>query len=106
MADMDLNRREVLAGTAGTIVSLTTGSIAFAEDLTGIYRQVDLQFPKSVERLQEWIRQPSVSAQNVGIKECADLTMRMLKDAGFDSVKAVPTDRHPGILATLNAGAK
>src|SRR5205085_1227788 len=34
-----------------------------------------------------------------------ELTMRMLKEAGFDQVTKIPTDGQPGIFATLDAGA-
>ena len=37
--------------------------------------------------------------------EGCELTMRMLRDAGFDQVTKVPTDGQPGIFATLDAGA-
>ena len=32
--------------------------------------------------------------------------MRLLRDAGFGRVESVPTDGHPGIFATLDAGAR
>ena len=56
-------------------------------------------------RLQEWIRQPSIAAENRGVNEGCELTMRMLKDAGFDQVTKIPTEGQPGIVATLDAGA-
>src|SRR5881227_751435 len=59
----------------------------------------------SVARLQEWIRQPSIAAENRGVNEGCELTMRMLKDAGFDQVTKIPTDGQPGIFATLDSGA-
>jgi acetylornithine deacetylase/succinyl-diaminopimelate desuccinylase-like protein len=34
-----------------------------------------------------------------------DLMLTMLKDAGFGEVKKVSTDGHPGVFATLDAGA-
>src|SRR5262249_12000404 len=37
--------------------------------------------------------------------EGRDLTMRLLRDAGFTKVESVPTDGHAGIFATLDAGA-
>jgi acetylornithine deacetylase/succinyl-diaminopimelate desuccinylase-like protein len=37
--------------------------------------------------------------------EGRDLTMRLLRDAGFTKVESVATDGHPGIFATLDAGA-
>jgi acetylornithine deacetylase/succinyl-diaminopimelate desuccinylase-like protein len=58
-----------------------------------------------VQRLQEWIRQPSIAAENRGMNEGCELTMRMLRDAGFQSVTKVPSDGQPGIFATLDAGA-
>jgi hypothetical protein len=55
--------------------------------------------------LQDWIRQPSIAAENRGMTEGCDLMMRLLRDAGFDKVTKVPTDGHPGVFATLDAGA-
>jgi acetylornithine deacetylase/succinyl-diaminopimelate desuccinylase-like protein len=37
--------------------------------------------------------------------EGCELMMRMLRDAGFNQVTKVPTDGHPGVFATLDAGA-
>src|SRR5262249_18140729 len=37
--------------------------------------------------------------------EGRDLTMRLLRDAGFTKVESVPTDGHAGIFATPDAGA-
>jgi len=39
------------------------------------------------------------------MNEGCDMTMRMLREAGFDQVTKVPTDGQPGIFATLDAGA-
>jgi acetylornithine deacetylase/succinyl-diaminopimelate desuccinylase-like protein len=58
-----------------------------------------------VQRLQEWIRQPSIAAENRGMTEGCELTMRLLRDAGFGHVIKVSTDGQPGIFATLDAGA-
>ncbi len=37
--------------------------------------------------------------------EGCDLMMRLLRDAGFDSVQKMPTTGQPGVFATLDAGA-
>jgi len=37
--------------------------------------------------------------------EGCDLMMRLLRDAGFSQVTKVPTEGHPGVFATLDAGA-
>ena len=70
-----------------------------------IQKEIEKRHDESVQRLQQWIRQPSIAAENRGMDEGCDLTMRMLRDAGFADVTKVPTDGQPGIFATLDAGA-
>jgi acetylornithine deacetylase/succinyl-diaminopimelate desuccinylase-like protein len=60
---------------------------------------------RAVQRLREWIRQPSIAAENKGVNEGCDLTMRLVREAGFTQVTKVPTDGQPGIFATLDARA-
>src|SRR5204862_17567 len=68
--------------------------------------QVERGHDQAVQRLQEWIRQPSIAAENRGMNEGCELTMPMLPDAGFQQVTKVPSDGQPGIFATLDAGAR
>lgn len=44
------------------------------------------------------IAQPSISAQNVGVRECADLFMKILTEAGL-TARLMPTAAHPIIYA-------
>lgn len=44
------------------------------------------------------IAQPSISAQNIGVRECADLFVTVLSEAGF-STRLMPTAAHPVIYA-------
>src|SRR5438876_6384967 len=74
-------------------------------DLAPVFAQVERQHQETVQRLQEWIRQPSIAAENRGMNEGCELTMRMLRDAGFQQVTKVLSDGQPGIVATLDAGA-
>jgi len=74
-------------------------------DLGPVFAQIEKRHDETVQRLQEWIRQPSIAAESLGVNEGCDLLMRMLTDAGFDQVTRVPTDGMPGIVATLDAGA-
>ena len=78
-----------------------------AEDpeLTAIFNEVDKRHAETVQRLQAWIRQPSIAAENLGMSEGVELFMQMLRDAGFQQVSKVPTEGHPGVFATLDAGA-
>jgi acetylornithine deacetylase/succinyl-diaminopimelate desuccinylase-like protein len=74
-------------------------------DLGPVLAQIPKQHDQSVSRLQEWIRQPSIAAENNGMSEGCDLMIRLLRDAGFDTAVRVPTDGQPGVFATLDAGA-
>jgi acetylornithine deacetylase/succinyl-diaminopimelate desuccinylase-like protein len=74
-------------------------------DLAPIRTQIEKNHTQAVERLQTWIRQPSIAAENRGMSEGCELTMQMLREAGFQSVNKVATDGQPGIFATLDAGA-
>ena len=74
-------------------------------ELTAIFNEVDKRHAETVQRLQTWIRQPSIAAENRGMSEGVELFMQMLRDAGFQQVSKVPTEGHPGVFATLDAGA-
>lgn len=77
-----------------------------ATKLDPIYREIERRHDEGVARLQTWIRQPSIAAENRGVADGCALTMQMLSDAGFHQVEQIPTDGQPGIFATLDAGAK
>jgi acetylornithine deacetylase/succinyl-diaminopimelate desuccinylase-like protein len=93
-----------LAGAASLALPWASGAAA-AEDMSTIGKEIEKRHDEAVQRLQEWIKQPSIAAENRGMNEGCDLTMRMLRDAGFQQVTRVPTDGQPGIFATLDAGA-
>ena len=102
-----MNRRIFLKGTAAGAAALTWMPRAWSApgDLGGIRNEIERRHDETVRRLQEWIRQPSIAAENRGVSEGCDLTIRLLLDAGFDRATRVPTDGQPGIFATLDAGA-
>src|SRR5678816_511014 len=102
-----MDRRKFLQGTAATAAFLSTPRLSFAAqtDLQPVFSEVEKRHDETVKRLQTWIRQPSIAAENRGMNEGCELTMQMFRDAGFQSVTKIPTDGQPGILATLDAGA-
>src|SRR5437763_9112990 len=106
---MSVDRRTFLERTAAATAALAWRSAPpptrRADDRAPIFTEIDKHHDEAVARLQEWIRQPSIAAENRGVNEGCELTMRMLKDAGFDQVTKIPTDGQPGIFATLDAGA-
>jgi acetylornithine deacetylase/succinyl-diaminopimelate desuccinylase-like protein len=102
-----MRRRTFLHGAAvaGAFAMLPRRATA-AANLGPIYDQVEKRHGEALARIQDWIRQPTIAAENRGMTEGCDLTMRLLRDAGFTRVERVPTDGHPGIFATLDAGAR
>jgi acetylornithine deacetylase/succinyl-diaminopimelate desuccinylase-like protein len=76
-----------------------------SEDLGAITAEITKRHDESLKRLQTWIRQPSIAAENRGMNEGCQLMMDMLKEAGFSNITKVPTDGQPGVYATLDAGA-
>src|SRR3989441_7313421 len=106
---MSVDRRTFLERTAAATAALAWPSAPpttrRSDDLAPIFTEIEKRHVEAVARLQEWIRQPSIAAENRGVNEGCELTMRLLKDAGFDPVTKIPTDGQPGIFATLDAGA-
>src|SRR5215469_15397216 len=102
-----MNRRTFLQGTLAGAATFAVphGFDAEQADLNAIFAQIEKHHDESVQRLQEWIKQPSIAAENRGVNEGCDLTMRFLRDAGFQQATKIQTDGQPGIFATLDAGA-
>src|SRR5450755_3101665 len=103
-----LDRRMFLQGAVAGAAALASARRAGGADASGlkaVHSEIEKHHDEAVHRLQEWIRQPSIAAENRGMQEGCDLTMRFLRDAGFDPVSKVPTDGQPGVFATLDAGA-
>jgi acetylornithine deacetylase/succinyl-diaminopimelate desuccinylase-like protein len=70
-----------------------------------IRAEIEKRHDESVKRLQTWIKQPSIAAENRGMNEGCELMMQMLRDVGFQQVQKMATDGQPGIFATQDAGA-
>ena len=102
-----MQRRTFLHGAAvvGAAALLPRRAHA-ASNLKPVYDQIEKRRAETIARIQEWIKQPTIAAESRGITEGRDLTMRLLRDAGFGKVESVSTDGHPGIFATLDAGAR
>ena len=105
---MPLNRRTFLKTTAVSAAAVACGTTgwAAAEDLEPIRAEIKNRHDEAVRRLQQWIRQPSIAAENRGMAEGCELTMQLLREAGFQQATRIPTDGQPGVFATLDAGAQ
>ena len=102
-----MDRRAFLQGAVASTVALAWPRWACAEasDLGAIRAEIERRHDEAVQRLQEWVRLPSIAAENRGMTQGCDLTMRLLRDAGFAEITKVPTDGQPGIFATIDARA-
>ena len=76
-----------------------------AEDRAAIYAEIQKRHDEAVQRLQQWVKQPSIAAENRGMNEGCELMMRMAREAGFQKVERIDTDGQPGVFATLDEGA-
>src|SRR6266704_2096603 len=102
-----MDRRGFIQDTAATAAAIALPGQRRRDepDLAPVFARIEKQHDEAVQRLQAWIRQPSIAAENRGVNEGCELTMRMLREAGFGAVTKVPTEGQPGIFATLDAGA-
>ena len=101
-----LSRRDFLGAAATSMAALASPRLARAADApAGIQAEIEKRHAEGVQRLQEWIRQPSIAAENRGMTEGCEMMMKLARDAGFQTVDRVATDGQPGVFATLDAGA-
>src|ERR1700748_827107 len=77
-----------------------------AEDLAPIKAEIAKRHDEAVKRLQDWIKLPSIAAENLNSAEGAEYMAKLAKDAGFQQATVIQTDGKPGVFATLDAGAK
>jgi len=76
-----------------------------AGDLSAVRSEIEKRHDESIQRLQHWVRNPSIAAEDRGMDEGCDLMIRLAREAGFQSAARIDTDGHPGVFATLDAGA-
>src|SRR5438552_7705128 len=78
---------------------------ASPDDFADIKAQIGKQHDESVKRLQDWIGQVSIAAENRGYPEGAEYMAKLARDAGFQQAIVINTEGKPGVFATLDAGA-
>jgi acetylornithine deacetylase/succinyl-diaminopimelate desuccinylase-like protein len=103
-----MNRRTFIKASAVGAAALASNSRSCAAEFEGekIRKAVEKAHDESVKRLQRWIRQPSIAAENRGMPQGCDLMIDLLREAGFDKATKIPTEGQPGVFATLDAGAQ
>lgn len=76
-----------------------------AGELAPVRAEVERRHDEGIQRLQHWVRNPSIAAEDRAMDEGCQLMMRLAREAGFQQAKRIDTDGHPGVFATLDAGA-
>lgn len=77
----------------------------FEQSLEKVHRHIDDHFSAHLKKVQEYVRQPSISADGTGIKETANMTKGFIEDLG-GKARLVPTDGWPVVYGELWSDAK
>ena len=81
-------------------MSITTNKSC---DLGAVGQYVDSQQGKFIEQLRNLVRQPSISSQNDGVKECAELIRGMMHELGIEA-HVIPTEGQPVVFGHHKSG--
>jgi acetylornithine deacetylase/succinyl-diaminopimelate desuccinylase-like protein len=83
------------------------------EELKKIYAYIDEHFDEHVERLQKWIRQPSISNSGEGIQETAEMVKGFFDELGCQQTRVYDTGvtewglpGNPVVYGKCDEGAK
>jgi acetylornithine deacetylase/succinyl-diaminopimelate desuccinylase-like protein len=98
------NRLQIIAALVATAL-VTSPSVRAADDLEPIRTEIAKRHDEALKRLQDWIKLPSIAAENLNSAEGAEYMATLAKDAGFQQATVIQTDGKPGVFATLDAGA-
>jgi acetylornithine deacetylase/succinyl-diaminopimelate desuccinylase-like protein len=71
-----------------------------------VYDYIDQRIDEHLASVQAWLRQRSVSAQNDGITQMAELVRQTFAELGCREAELVTTDGHPGVWGYYDAGAR
>jgi acetylornithine deacetylase/succinyl-diaminopimelate desuccinylase-like protein len=102
-----MNRKALLIAAVVSAAGLLSSQTAWSapSDLADVKAQITQQHDAGVKRLQDWIKLPSIAAENLGYPQGAEYMIELLQDAGFQRATLMETDGMPGVFATLDAGA-
>ena len=78
----------------------------YAPEHAEVYEVIDANVDDHFAAIQRWLRQPSISAQNVGVRDMAEMVRADFEAAGFAEAEIVETDGHPGVWGYYDAGAE
>ena len=78
---MSHSRRDFIQTAGATAALLAASSALAADDRKAIYKAIDQRHDESVARLQDWLHQQSIAAENIGMAEGCEKMRRLALDA-------------------------
>jgi acetylornithine deacetylase/succinyl-diaminopimelate desuccinylase-like protein len=100
-----MNPRLLAAPLSLAFIFAAPSSYSAENDLTNIKSEITKRHDEAVKRLQDWIKLPSIAAEDLNYPAGAEYMAKLATDAGFQTATVVQTDGKPGVFATLDAGA-
>lgn len=70
-----------------------------------VYEQIERDMKLHIDKLLTLVRQPSISPQDVGVRDAAELLVEMSGKSGLKGARLVETTGNPVVYAELNVGA-
>ncbi|XSC42625.1 M20/M25/M40 family metallo-hydrolase [Bradyrhizobium sp. RDT10] len=78
-------------------MSQKISQIAAGAELSKVFEHIDANKDKFVSCLIDYLRHPSISAENIGIKEVAELLVSMMSRLELEA-RLIPTSGHPMVM--------
>src|SRR6266481_4910339 len=100
-----MNTRILSLTTIVAIITAVDSVFSAENDLVGIKAEIAKRHDEAVKRLQDWIAQVSIAAEDRGYPAGAEYMAKLARDAGFQQATVINTDGKPGVFATLDGGA-
>ena len=88
----------VAAGISAAFLLCLPSAWSAAADYADVKAQIAKQHDEEVKRLQDWIKLPSIAAEDLNYPQGADYMIKLLKDAG---IPARGTGRDQGQAGSL-----
>jgi acetylornithine deacetylase/succinyl-diaminopimelate desuccinylase-like protein len=71
-----------------------------------VNRYIDTHVDEHLRKLQEFLRQPSISAENYGVRDCAELLKTHFEDLGCKNTRLIETGSFPVVYGEYDAHAE
>lgn len=71
--------------------------MASSDSLAAVFEHIEANRAPFLDRLIDYLRHPSISAENIGIAEVGELLVKMLTEIGLET-ELVPTEGHPMVI--------